>query len=190
MRWVVRAIPVLAAMFEVFWAYPWLSWLGTWPTLAWPRPPLTLVSALALVVMAEEVSRFTLDSHWSLRRMRLITLALMVAALVTVVRLELGGGYALWDAGWVQHASANLSSLIGGFVFGAYLLWRGISVGREPLQCFDAYPRVLFGLAALVALLVVRAGSSGVGPGLLASSGYIIAYFFIGLLTLALINLR
>ena len=188
------AIPLLVVLLEVLWAYPWLIWISGWRGLEWDQPPVSLGGAVALAVAVEVVTRFSLGRNWSLKLVRLFMLSAGTLLLAIVVRIELSGGHALWDTGWGQYALDNLSLLFGGLAFGAYLIWRGISVGREGLTFHDLYQRFVIGLAALVILLVLWSTTSGAGEmqrDNLASAGlYAASYFFVGLLALALANLQ
>lgn len=187
------AVGVLAVAGEVLWAYPWLAWIGRWDAVRWARPPLSLASVLALAVAVEVIARFTLGRGWPLRYVRLLVLAVAVALLAVLVRLGLGGNYSLFDTAWGRHAADNLSSLAGALAFGTYVIWRAISTGREHLAFEDLYRKFLLGLGGLVALFVLWGATSRSGEfrRLVASAGlYGVAYFALGLLALALVNLQ
>ncbi|MDP3062578.1 MAG: hypothetical protein Q8O40_05125, partial [Chloroflexota bacterium] len=188
-----HAVPLLGAMLEVLWAYPWLVWMSTWEKLGWSRTPLILAEAVGLVALAELLTRATLARGWPLARTRVVVLTSLLLTLALVVRLEYGGGHALWDAGWWRYAQAHMSPLMAGLAFGLYMLWRGISVGREELSFDELYQKFLIGLAALVVLLVAWGATTGRGEFkrvLTASGLYVVAYFSAGLLALAISNLR
>lgn len=185
------AMPLLAVLPEVLWAYAWLVWVSGWQVLGWPNPPLSLVSAIGCAVAAEVMTRTSLARNWSLRRVRLVVLPALAFLLALIVRIELRDGYALWDVGWTAYALDHLTRLGGALAFGAYLLWRGIVLGRERLSFDDIYPRFLFGLTALAILLVlwgITSGSSGFRQAWSTPSLYVVVYFFVGLLALALSN--
>ncbi|MEX2431333.1 MAG: hypothetical protein WD645_05375, partial [Dehalococcoidia bacterium] len=181
-----------AAILEVLWAHAWVVWAHERDYFDWTAPPLSLAGAVLLGVAAALVSRAALERDWPLERARLMILGGMAALLIVVIRLGQGGGYALWDMGWFGYAAANIPTVVAGFAFGAYLVLRGISVGRESPAFDDLYRRFLFGLAALVLLVVVStltapADSEGTG----ASLGiYVLAHFTIGLAGLALVHLN
>lgn len=187
-----HAVPLLALLLEVIWAYAWFAWIGTLGGIGWLTTPIGLGGALALAMTAETTTRLALSYDWPLQWTRVAVLSAMVVFLLTLIRLQMGGGYALWDARWTQYAAENISPLAAGLVFGAYLLWRSMTIGRETLTFDDLYPKFLFGLVALVVLFVLWRGSPGVqGSGTaLGSTGlYVIAYFSTGLVGLALLNL-
>ena len=188
-----HSIPLFAVLLEMLWAYAWLVWLSTWKDPGWERPPLALGSAIFLIVAAEAISRFTLSRQWPLRRVRAVVLLTLVVLLLAVVRFSLGGGYNLWDLDWGKYALEHLSLLIGATVFSTYLIWRGISTGREDILFSDLYRKFLVGLVGLVALLVFWGiGTRGTEfQRALSSVGlYVVAYFALGLLGLGLVNLQ
>src|SRR3972149_3704653 len=155
-----RLVPFLAVLLEVLWGYPWLVWIGTWQAISWSRPPLSLGGAVLLAMPAEVLTRFALGQKWSLSRVRLVVLSTTVVLLALVVRLEQDGGYSLWDPDWAKYALDHLSALIGGLVFGVYLVWRGLSLGRENLPFPNLYQKFVIGLVALVLLLVLWGATS------------------------------
>ena len=190
---VERITPFLVVLLEVLWAYLWLVWISGWDVVGWDNPPVSLGGAVAIAVASQVVTRFSLAREWSLNRARLVVLSAAIILLAFAVRLELSGGHAIWDPGWGGYALDHLSPLLGGLVFGAYLLWRGISVGSEGSSFDNLYQRFIIGLAALVLLLVLWGATSGSGEldEVLDSAGlYIAAYFFVGLLALALGNFQ
>ena len=172
-----RAIPLLAVLTEVLWIYPWFVWVGEWKMLGWIEPPLTLGSAVVLSVVAEALSHRSLTKSWALSRIYLVVLPVLMLLLATVVRLDMSGGYALWDLGWIQYALEHQSLIYGGLALGAVLLWRGISAGRDDPSFDDLYRKFLVGLIALVLLLVLRSFVTEASE-VVASTGYYILGFF------------
>ena len=92
-------IPLLSVLLEVLWAYPWLIWISSWKFLGMAKPPLSVWAAIAVIIVAEEASRFFLAKHWPLALVRVTTVLVLVTTLALVVRIELGGGVALWESG-------------------------------------------------------------------------------------------
>ena len=111
--------------------------------------------------------------------------------LALLLRLEQGGGYPLWDTRWLSYASTHKGVLIFGALYGSYLIWRGISLGREPIG-FDRLHRTFtLGLAGLGMLLLLWSfGAAGAAWGpITVSVGILVAlFFFAGLAGLALSN--
>lgn len=188
-----RLVPFLAVLLEVLRSYPWLVWISTWPLVGWDKPPLSLGGAVALALVAEGLTRFALRREWPMGRVRLVVLPVVVVLLASLVRIEQGGGYAPWDPAWGRYALGNLPALAGGLAFGVFLLWRGISVGRESPAFDYVYRKFLGGLVALVALVVVwgtMSGSIAIRQVLSNAGVYVVAFFAVGLLALALANLQ
>ena len=185
-----RAIPLLAVLMEVLWVYPWFVWIGEWEVLGWMEPPLALGSALALSLAAEAISHHSLARNWTPSRTSLLVLPILFFLLAAVLRLDMSGGYALWDPGWIQKALEHPSPFLGGLALGIFLLWRGISNGRG-IPSFDGlYRRFLMGLVALVLLLVIRSSTVGTSEVLASTGFYVLGFFSVGLLSLGLVNLQ
>ena len=185
-----RAIPLLAVLIEILWIYPWFVWIGEWEVLGWIEPPLALGSAVVLSLAAEAVSHHSLTRDWAPSRTYLVVFPTLVFLLAAVLRLDMSGGYVLWDPGWIQNALEHPSPFLGGLALGTFLLWRGISIGRD-IPSFDGlYRRFLMGLAALVLLLVMRSYTIGASEVLASTGFYVLGFFSVGLLSLGLVNLQ
>jgi len=185
-----RFIPILAVLMDVLWLYPWFAWIGEWEGTEWSEPPMTLGGALALSVVAEALSHRSLIRNWTPFRTYMCVFPVLVVLLAIVIRLDIDGGYVIWDIAWMKYAMEHQSLVYGGLAFGAILLWRGISAGRDNLSFDDLYHRFLVGLLALILLVVLRSYISG-PDGLETSTGlYLLGFFSIGLLSLGLINLH
>lgn len=187
-----EAIPLTVVVLELLWVYPWFAWVSKAPFLGWAGAPLSLWSALLLICAAEIFSRYCLNRNWSIAQVQLVVLSSLGVLSLLILRLELGAGYALWDARWIAYISDHLSALIAGFGFAAYLSWQGMSLGRESNLSFnDVYVKFLIGLSALATLLVILGilSFSDPHPAFPPEALYVLAYFCVGLLGLALINL-
>ena len=188
-----RTIPLLVALMEVMWAYPWFVWAGGLDFVDWPEPPMTLASALFVIVAAILVSRAAIARRWPAVRTLLVALPALLALTALVVRLEVSGGLPLWDPGWWSYAVEQRAAVIGSLAFGAYLLWRGITVGMETPSFQAIYRRFLFGLAALVSLLALSGfidGSDEVRSALRSTGFYVVGFLIAGLLSMGLVNLK
>ncbi len=188
-----HAVPLLAACLEVLWVYPWLVWVSKWQGLGWDKPPISLTGALIVCVWAQMWSRFALSSKWSLNIVRPAVLVLSLALVALVLRLEHGAGYGLLNPGWWTYVSSHRSIYSTGLVFSFYLVWRGFSVGRGRLHFDDLYQKFFLGLLGLVVLLILMGltARGGTVQREVASAGlYVTAYFAVGLLAMALANLR
>ena len=186
-------VPFLAVLIEVLWVHAWLTWASGWQSVHWDRPPLGILGSVTIAMTAQVVTRVALAGTASLTRVRVAAVALMGVVVALVVRVELGGGYAIWDPDWGRYAVEHPALVAVGLIAGAYFLWRGIVVGRESLSFDTLYPRFLFGLTALVLLLVVwgfTVQASEFRRILAVPSLYVVAYFTTGLLALALANFQ
>jgi hypothetical protein len=184
-----QIVPVLAILMEVFWAYIVLAWIRQ--IAAWPEVPFNLASCLILALATEILVRFALARKWPVFRVRVVILPLTLLLLIVLIRWSLGGGYAIGDTNWFSYAANEMSAIIVAFLFGIYLIWRGISVGRQPNAFSDLYRRFIIGLAAVIVILILW-GFAGEKQGdVWGSVGLeIILFFGSGLLALAIANLE
>ena len=186
-----QIIPVLAVLMEVFWVYAWEVWLSGIPALGWAGTPLNLFSCILLAIFCEIVSYLFLSKKWSLRRVRSVVLTSSLILLIALVRLNLGGGYSIWDWHWTNYAATHLSAIITGFIFGIYFIWRGISIGGRSNTFSNLYPSFLVGLTGIIVLFVIWALSSAQKENIWSNAGiYAVTFFGVGLFSLALANLE
>jgi hypothetical protein len=91
-----------------------------------------------------------------------------------------------------QHpAAACTSQIIAGFLFGLYLTWRGITASRPKYYFHELYRQFIIGLTAIILLLIVWGISGSQLSSIWSSAGsYVVAYFGLGLLALAVISLE
>ncbi len=185
-----RLLPLPAIAMEALWLYPWMVWFASRDVVTWVHPPLGLGSSLLVLAVAYVTSRRAPQSGGVMGRLALLGGNLVLAALL--LRLEQGGGHALWSSGWFDHAQDNLQKLIAGFFYGAFLIWRGASLGRDEIAFDGLYRRFVFGFLALALLLIIWSGDD---RGAFEPLGgvvvlYVAGFFFAGLTALALSNLR
>ena len=187
-----RAFLIFASLLDVLWAYPCAMWISTWGFLGLSGVPLNFAGALILILGAEEVTRYALGRPWRLAVSRLVTLLALALLLALVVRMELGGGLALWDATWWASAGHDLRKFTGAMAFGSFLLWRGIVTGRAVLTLDDLYQKFFIGLGALILVFVLwEMSDSGGFQRVLASAGFfVVVYFSMSLLGMAMVNLQ
>lgn len=190
---VSRFIGLLSVLMESLLVYPWLLWLSKWPATGWEHPPLSFWGILGIGLVAESGARIASAQKRDSNHFFLI-LPLLMMATVLIVRLDNPGGISIWNvSGWLSYASHNISLMIAAFGFSVYMLWRGISAAQTVFTSQDVNRRFLIGLGVLVALITLWAmlaksdtiPNPGVAIGLFAA-----AYFFIGLLAMAMINLQ
>ncbi len=197
-RWLASAsqaesiLPIPAILIEALWVLPWMAWISTWERLSWGGPPLGPGSTLAVIGIAYLSAKHAAGAS-NYTRAALGTLLGSLVLLALLLRLEQGAGFPIWDPAWGAYAEGQLGKLIAGLFFGTYLLWRGLSLGREPISFDRVYRSFGIGIAALALLMVVwSAGASrGAFAGIEVLTGaYIAAFFLAGLTALALSNFR
>jgi hypothetical protein len=149
--------------------------------------------SIALILGGAYVAAAYTGTHRLRSVVKLGVLAAVLVFILLILRLEHSGGYALWDLDWASYAGGRIASLVVGVFLGLYLLWRGTSLGREPMT-FERY-QTLFtvGLVGLAVLLVLWSIGSAAGDlrqptGVLGA--LISLYFFAGLSGLAISNYR
>ena len=201
LNWVAAVLfPLVAVLMEVFWIYPWLIWVGKWQVLGPNRPPLSLAALILLLGTSFFVTRFLTRQKWPLLWIQLGIAACGLVVIFIVVRVEYAAGTALLGSQWFLYTGRIILDffrhphpLLIALPLGAYLWWRGISLGRSPLIFSSIYRSFLVGIAALVVLIIVWRISLGVGSfESLASTvaPYVAAFFFVSLAALALGNLQ
>lgn len=185
----ILIIPTI--LMEIVWSYAWLIWISTWLTLHWDRPPLTLVGCIILGLVVGVLNRFSYARNWPLNRTRWIVLSGSLLLLVIIIRWNLAGGYSLNDTGWFSYATGEVSRIVAAFFFGLYVTWRAISASRPKYYFNDLYRQFVIGLSATIILLIVWDMSGTQLSSIWSSAGsYVIAYFGLGLLALAVLSLE
>lgn len=183
-------LPVAAITMEVCALYPWALWLSQVPGLGWQGTPVSLVSTIAILSLAYLST--TLGEGRRLKALPRIAMLLgNFLVLAFVLRLEHNGGISLWESGWPSFAAGNKGVLIAGAVYGVYILFRGVSLGREPIAFDRLYRSFTIGLVSLgvVLLLWSFGAASDSWPAVTGNVGVLVAcFFFAGLSGLALSN--
>jgi hypothetical protein len=186
-----QTIMALAVLLEALWVYTWVIWVSQWPSLNWLSTPFNFVSCLAQALFTGILTRIALREEWSPQKIRWVVLPSSLLFLLFLVRLNNGGGYGLWDGRWAAFANSHVPQLLSAFFLGIYFSWRGIASNRQGLSFSDLYRRFTIGVAALVILIVIW----GLPKGGMRSSwseigAYLVLFFGVGLLSLALANLE
>ena len=184
-------LPVGAVLGEVLRLFPWMVLLASLGFFGFDTPPLGVLSALAIVAVTVFAVRWALGSGWSLGNVRLLTISVSVALLLVLIRLENSGGYGFWDIAWGNYAVDQLPALGSALGFGLVLIWRGVTVGREPLNVDYLYRNFVIGIVGFVVLMLAWALTSNFhhGQNLFASVvPYVLSYFFVALMTLGVSN--
>ncbi len=191
--------PLAVILMESFWVYPWLVWLGGWPIFSEQRPALSLAAVIIMLVVSLLVTRILLRQKWP---MRVIQTAVIGGGLVTillVLGVEYNAGHGFLSGGWFVHVGQVLENTVNSpdtivvaLPVLLYLWWRGIILGQTTSYFRDIYRSFLLGMIALIVLIVIWQISSGseefvpLGPGI----GFnVIAFFFFGLISIAVSHL-
>ncbi len=191
--------PLAVILMEAFWVYPWLVWLGGWPIFSEQRPALSLAAVIIVLVVSLLVTRILLRQKW---QMRVIQTAVIGGGLVTillVLGVEYDAGYGFLSGGWFVHVGQVLGdtfnspdTIVVALPVLLYLWWRGIILGQTTSYFRDIYRSFLLGMVALIVLIILWQISSGSenfeppGPGIGLN---VIAFFFFGLMAIAVSHL-
>ena len=188
-----QLLPWLVVLMESLWLYPWVLFTSRWDALGWSDPPLSLGSAVALALAAQAASAIGLAGNWTLNTVRTMMLPALALLLLVITLFEIGSGLAFGSSGWLDHTANHVSPLLGGLGFGVLLMWRGISVGRDPTLFDGLYGRFTVGLISLVFLGILWGAVAAEGElhQVFSTIGiYALAFFATGLLALGVANLH
>lgn len=185
---------------ECFWLYPWLIFIGKLPMFTVQKTPLTLLSLIFLLGVSFVTARFLQRRKWSLLWIQLSIMAISLVTIFLVVRIEYGAGFHLLSGQWfVSYGQVLLDTFsqrhpfLFALIAAFYLWWRGISLSRSTLYFEDIYKSFLIELATLVLLIIMWGIGFNTAPFQKLTSDigiYIIGFFFFGLVSMALTNLR
>ncbi|MCJ7604776.1 MAG: DUF4129 domain-containing protein [Dehalococcoidales bacterium] len=189
--------PLAVILMQSFWVYPWLNWLGSWPMYAQQRPALSLGSVIVVLVISLAVTRFlNRRDDWSLAVVRSVIIGLGIVVFIVVLRLEYSP---VEGTGWFEHAGQMLSvsfespsTILVAMPVLVFLWWRGIVLGRTTSYFKDIYSSFIIGMVALILLIIIWwiSGSSERFSELGSDVGWnVIAFFFFGLLAIAVCHL-
>ncbi|MCH8940260.1 MAG: DUF4129 domain-containing protein [Chloroflexi bacterium] len=188
-----RLLPAVIVLLELLWSYSALVAVSEWGWIGWNSPPISLPGAIAVAAIALAPAMLVESGSWSAERLRAFILPVQVALLILVVRIDLSGGYGLFDFDWFSYIGGDISFVVGAAAYGVFLLWRGISVTAELPSMETLHRRFLLGLVAILMAFVFAmvTDESGDGRHPLVSLGvYGVAYFGAGMLSVALATLH
>jgi len=199
--WLATIIfPLTVVVMEALWVYSWLVWIGNWPMFAEPRPALSLMSIIVVLIVALAITRILLRQKWTIWWVRGTIIGFGLVMMLLVLRLEYGADDKFFDFGWFAYFRDLLSNTFIGdpstsvvaLAVLIYLWWRGINLAQKTSYFRDIYKSFLLGLVALIVLIIlwqISSGSEGIeAPG--TNVGFIvIAYFFFGLVAITLSHL-
>ena len=157
-----RLLTATVLLSDVLRTYPWLMFSSGLSIRLWAEPPLSFISALAIISSAAIL--FGSGFGAGLRRggARVPAFLLSAAAVLLLTRLENGGGYSLWDSHWFGYASGKPLQLIACLGFSLFLAWRGIAISRKDLEVKYLRRNLAVGVATFAALTLIW--SARVGP--------------------------
>ncbi|MHB8104855.1 MAG: DUF4129 domain-containing protein [Dehalococcoidales bacterium] len=191
--------PLAVILMEAFWVSPWLTWVGAWPLFSAARPVLSLGSVIIVIVASLVITRVFTGQKWALWKIQLIIIGSGVLTMLLVLAVEYNDGFTFLSGAWFGHIGEMLGNTFthtGTIALAIpviiYLWWRGIMLGQSTSYFRDIYRSFLLGVAALVALIIfwqISAASGSIPkPG--AGIGVnVIAFFFFGLLAIAISHL-
>ena len=187
--------PLVVILMGIFWLYPWLIWTREISLFPWDRAPLNIFSLFALFTIPYVISRFIPAGT---RLMWWVKFALVVATIGVIINIEYGGGFLIFSGAWLNHITQllinsfnTLHPIAPALGVAVFLSWRGMNLGSSSTFFHDVYRSFLFGLIAVVLLIIVWAASLGSDPSksLVSSAGiYLAGFFFFGLTALAMGN--
>ena len=184
-------IPIFILVMDILWLYAWQVGLTHLQQLDMRKPPINFISYLILAAGTYVLTRFLVKGRWSLKWVRLVAVGFGLVLNLILLRLNLSGGYSLFDPGWINYAGKEINAIVIGLLAGVFLIWRGFNVDRQSKEFTSLYRQFVLGLAALIFLLIIF-GFAGLDSKVVLSAVGLFAFSFfgLGLLTLAMVNLK
>jgi hypothetical protein len=183
----------LAAM-DVCWVVPWAILVGLWTDPSRPRALLSPPSVFAVVVLGALTTQTLGRRAVNSRAARSGLVGLGVLAVLVAVRFDQypGAGGLEWLGSIAGALAAFLGQASGpalAFALGLFLWWRGVRVGSQMPSFSDVESVFRWGIGLLVTFALLMAISTQPSrlPTIEAqSTPFVVAFFFVSLLTLAL----
>ncbi len=183
-NWIELFIALALAVLTVAWLDLWVRWLVRLAAPGRFAPDLSALLMLAIVVSMTLVTRVILNLRWSLRRARVVVTAAGLAAIVGAQWIMYGARFpsdyvhGLMD--WGFFISPELMVLLAS----AFLVWRGVVIGRSQMPHDDLVQTFYSGFLTLALLFLFDQLFLVLSPGeaLLPT----LVYFTTGLSALAL----
>ena len=183
----------LAAM-DLAWVYPWSVLLGMWTNLARPTPLLSPLSVFGLALLGALSTQSLGRPAARNRRWRFALVSLGVLAVLLAVRLDQDPDAA--GVEWVGRMVRSLAVLLGeasgpafAFALGLFVWWRGVRLGSQTATYVEVESAFRWGIGLLVTfvLVMVMTTRPSLRPTIEGqTTGYVVGFFFVSLLTLAL----
>jgi hypothetical protein len=191
--------PLAVVLMEAFWVYPWLVWLGGWPLFSEKRPALSLAAVIIVLAVSLLVTRVMNRQKWPMRSIQGVVIGSGLAVILLVLGAEYRADYGFLSGEWFVYIGQVLgntfvsaNTVVVALPVLLYLWWRGIILGQTTSYFKDIYRSFLLGMVALIALIIIWQISSSSekfeapGPGIGLN---VIAFFFFGLLAIAVCHL-
>jgi Domain of unknown function (DUF4129) len=199
-NWIADVLtPSAVILMEGLWLYPWLVFIGKERGLDTPKTHLSLPSLICVLGLSYIATKIFLKRKWPMLWIQTSIIACGLVVIFLVLRIEYNAGFDLFSGAWFVsywHILLNFFTYTHPFGFALiaslYFWWRGINLGRSPLDFEDIYRPFLIELATLVFLIIlwVYSFKNETGQNLTLDIGiYIAGFFFFGLVALALSNL-
>jgi hypothetical protein len=160
---------------------------------------LHLPSVIIVIVVSLIVTRIITRQDMRLSLIRLVIIGSGLVTMLLVLAVEYADGYTFLSAAWFAHIFGVLGNTFTSFNTVAvaipaivYLWWRGIMLGQSTTYFKDIYRSFILGMVALVILIIlwqistVSSDTKGLGSEIGID---IIAFFFFGLLAIAICHL-
>lgn len=191
--------PLAVILMESFWVYPWLIWVGLWPTFSESHPVLGLPSVIILLVLSLVITRIVLKLPWPMRYKQGAIIGGGVIVILIVLGIDYSYGYGFLSGQWFSHIWQVLGntfnspdSIVVALPVMLYLWWRGINLGNSTSYFRGIYQTFLLGMVSLIVLIILWQLSSGggdfAGPGSEVGLN-VMAFFFFGLMAVAICQL-
>ncbi len=191
--------PLAVILMESFWVYPWLIWVGLWPTFNESRPVLSLASVIIILLVSLVMTRIILNQPWPMRYKQGAIIGGGIVLILLVLGIDYNSGYGFLSIEWFSYVGQTLGTtfkspqtIVVALPVMLYLWWRGINLGNTTSYFRSIYRSFLLGLVCLIFLIIIWQLSSGeesfAGPG--SEVGfYVMAFFFFGLMAVAICQL-
>ncbi|MCX7911907.1 MAG: DUF4129 domain-containing protein [Dehalococcoidales bacterium] len=194
--WMAQVIyPASVILMEIFWFYPWLIWMGNLPWFSPSRPVLGIGSVIIVIGLAFFLTRLIARKDWALSLTRTIIVAAGFIISFLVLAVDYRAGHGFLGGGWFQYVGRMLgntfrtpSPIVVAIPVLIYLWWRGIVLGQTTTYFRDLYRRFVGGIVAFIVLFIlwqITAGSGRMSPPGVTAGFYVMAFFFFGLLAIA-----
>jgi hypothetical protein len=193
-------LPLLVglAVMEALWVYPLGLLLGVWLTTDRARPLLSAPSVFALVLIGALATQLVVRRLPTVSSRQWTLLALGAACIAVAVRAQYFPASGAID--WLGDLVKGVAVLLGrptapalAVGLGVFLWWRGVSIGSHTSDFMDVEIAFRWGIGGLILLggTLAIAAPPGLRSQLEAEAApFVVAFFFISLLTLALARLE